>query len=276
MIAGFPGRLEHLARRAAATRSPRGSASGDGAERQTPPRDCIDALAIRGARARHAVPHALGRQPAEGRAGAVAVPRSQASWSSTIPRAASMPAPRRRSTAILRALDRPRRRDRPDHRRAARADRAVEPHRRSCSTAGSRRSIEAPAAAKPTERQLIELMLEARRCRRRAPGCGVARRPAPLSRARAARAGEARGRRPIALGFGDVAADRGRRCARRCSSRSPRDAFLTLRNCTGISGQASTLLLACLGASFVDPDGQHRPVGRRDRAAGRRGDRAGC
>lgn len=29
------------------------------------------------------------------------------------------------------------------------------------------------------------------------------------------------------------------------------DAFLTLRNMTGISGQASTLLLACLGASFV-------------------------
>ena len=29
------------------------------------------------------------------------------------------------------------------------------------------------------------------------------------------------------------------------------DAFLTLRNATGILGQASTLLLACLGASFV-------------------------
>ena len=40
------------------------------------------------------------------------------------------------------------------------------------------------------------------------------------------------------------------------------DAFLSLRNLTGITGQASTLLLACLGASFVDPDGQHRPFGR--------------
>ncbi|MGH7864096.1 MAG: ABC transporter permease, partial [Candidatus Binataceae bacterium] len=29
------------------------------------------------------------------------------------------------------------------------------------------------------------------------------------------------------------------------------DSFFTLRNLTGISGQASTLLLACLGASFV-------------------------
>jgi ribose transport system permease protein len=29
------------------------------------------------------------------------------------------------------------------------------------------------------------------------------------------------------------------------------DAFLSLRNMTGILGQASTLLLACLGASFV-------------------------
>ncbi len=29
------------------------------------------------------------------------------------------------------------------------------------------------------------------------------------------------------------------------------DAFLTLRNLTAISGQASTLLLACLGATFV-------------------------